>query len=43
MSSNLTPLEVCERMVAPLSQLGKIAGLKEKAAYAWRNHALAYF
>jgi len=37
MSSNLTPLEVCERLVAPLSQLGSIAGLKEKAAYGWRN------
>ncbi|MBW4710712.1 hypothetical protein KX928_23225 [Roseobacter sp. YSTF-M11] len=37
MSSHLTPLEVCERLVAPLKELGKIAGQNEKAAYAWRN------
>lgn len=37
MSSHLTPLEVCERLIAPLKDLGQIAGLGAKAAYAWRN------
>ncbi|MEM9579081.1 MAG: hypothetical protein AAF891_00220 [Pseudomonadota bacterium] len=37
MSSHLTPLEVCERLVAPLANLGAIAGQNEKAAYAWKN------
>jgi len=37
MSSNLTPLQVCERLIAPIGALGEIAGMKEKAAYGWRN------
>tara|TARA_R110000868_G_scaffold54164_3_gene169590 strand:+ start:2151 stop:2456 length:306 start_codon:yes stop_codon:yes gene_type:complete len=37
MSSNLTPLEVCEHLIAPISKLGTIAGMKEKAAYGWRR------
>lgn len=37
MSSHLTPLEVCERLIAPLAQLGEKLNLKPKAAYAWRK------
>ncbi|GHF33145.1 hypothetical protein [Seohaeicola zhoushanensis] len=37
MSSHLTPLEVCERLIAPAKALGPILGYKEKAAYAWRQ------
>lgn len=36
MSSHLTPLEVCEHLIAPIAKLGAIAGTNEKAAYAWR-------
>lgn len=37
MSSHLTPLEVCEMLVAPIAKLGVLADMNEKAAYAWRN------
>lgn len=37
MSTHLTPLEVCERMIAPLKDLGRLIGLQEKAAYKWRH------
>lgn len=35
MSSHLTPLQVCETLIAPRSKLGVILGANEKAAYAW--------
>lgn len=37
MSSHLTPLEVCEHMIAPISKLGVLIGLHEKSPYAWRR------
>lgn len=37
MSKNLTPLEVCVALVAPLKGLGQIAGYHEKSAYGWRH------
>lgn len=37
MSDNLTPLEVCEALIAPLSEIAAICGLKEKAGYSWRR------
>jgi hypothetical protein len=37
MSNNLTPLEVSERLIAPLEELGPLCGLGLKAAYMWRN------
>ncbi len=37
MSSHLTPLEVCERLIAPVSKLGVQAGMGEKSAYAWQH------
>lgn len=36
MDSNLTPLEVCERLIAPLKSLGQFCGLGQKAPYSWR-------
>lgn len=43
MSRHLTPLEVCERLIAPISKLGTALGGHEKYAYslkrpsAWRD------
>jgi hypothetical protein len=37
MSSNLTPLQVCERLIAPIHQLGAACGVGPKAPYGWRN------
>lgn len=37
MSEHLTPLEVCERLIAPRKALGALIGYKEKAAYNWAN------
>lgn len=37
MSNNLTPLEVCVELVAPLKDLGEIAGYHAKGIYHWRN------
>ena len=37
MSSHLTPLQVCERLIAPIAKLGEIAGSGNKSAYAWVN------
>lgn len=37
MSDHLTPLEVCLALIGPLDHLGRIAGLKPKAGYFWRN------
>lgn len=39
MSSNLTPLEVCERLIAPIGELGRIVKMGEKAGYGWRRAA----
>lgn len=37
MSSHLTPLEVCARMIAPVKDLGELMGMHAKSAYAWRR------
>lgn len=37
MGKHLTPLEVCERLIAPIQSLGPICGLGPKAAYLWRH------
>ncbi|WP_289150250.1 hypothetical protein [uncultured Salipiger sp.] len=37
MDKHLTPVEVCERLIAPVERLSKIAGLNEKAGYVWRR------
>lgn len=37
MSKDLTPLEVCERLVGPIEQLGRIIGNGDKALYMWRR------
>lgn len=37
MSNNLTPLQVCERLLGPLPQIEAICGQKPKAAYGWRR------
>lgn len=40
MSTHLTPLEVCERLIAPLKDLGRLIGYQEKAAYKWRHGSI---
>lgn len=35
MSYHLTPLEVCEKLIAPRNSLGELIGCKEKAPYGW--------
>lgn len=37
MSSNLTPLQVCERLIGRPEAISLICGLQPKAAYAWRH------
>jgi hypothetical protein len=37
MSKDLTPLEVCERLIAPVEDIGPIVGYSLKAAYNWRR------
>lgn len=37
MSSHLTPIEVVECLVAPISDLGKIVGCHPKSPYGWRG------
>lgn len=37
MSYNLTPLEVCERVIGPPERLAAICGKKPKAGYGWRR------
>ena len=37
MSSNLTPIQVCERLLGGPAALGSIAGLNDKAAFHWRH------
>jgi hypothetical protein len=39
MTKNLTPLEVCERLIGPLEQLGRIVGYTDKALYIWRRQS----
>lgn len=39
MSNDLTPLEVCERLIAPIPALGPLLGISDKAPYAWRYPA----
>lgn len=36
MSTHLTPIQVAECLIAPIGDLGALAGLNEKAAYNWR-------
>lgn len=35
MSDHLTPVEVCERLLGPLSVLERIVGYRPKAGYGW--------
>ena len=37
MSNDLTPLEVCERLIGPLPFLAEICGYVRTAGYIWRN------
>jgi hypothetical protein len=37
MTRDLTPLEVCERLVGPIEVFGPIAGVGCKAPYNWRH------
>lgn len=37
MTIHLTPVEVCERIVAPIEDLSRLCGLSPKAAYNWRR------
>lgn len=37
MSSNLTPLEVCERLIGTVEDVARAAGLGAKAGYGWRR------
>lgn len=37
MSRHLTPIEVCEHLIAPMAELGPIVGLGPKAGYVWRR------
>ena len=37
MTYNLTPMQVCERLIGKPEAIGLAAGLGEKAAYHWRN------
>lgn len=37
MSSNLTPLQVCEALIGKPGQISLACGLQEKAAFAWRH------
>lgn len=37
MTHNLTPMQVCERLIGKPEAIGMAAGLGEKAAYHWRN------
>lgn len=39
MSDNLTPLEVCERLIGPKPELAKLCGYDRTAAYHWERHA----
>lgn len=39
MRNHLTPLEVCERLIGPLEQLGRIIGNTDKALYIWRRES----
>ena len=39
MSTHLTPIDVVECLVAPIGELGKIAGLNDKAPYNWRRES----
>lgn len=37
MSDQLTPFQVCERMLGSASEIALICGFDRTAAYAWRN------
>jgi hypothetical protein len=41
MKQNLTPLEVCERLIGPLEKLSVICCYASKAAYNWRHPSSA--
>lgn len=40
MSSHLTPVRVCERLIGPLPVLESIAGYRPKSGYAWLRGAI---
>jgi hypothetical protein len=37
MGKHITPLEVCERLIGHIRELGPICGLGTQAAYLWRH------
>jgi hypothetical protein len=37
MSDDLTPLEVCERLIGPIPMLASICGYVDTAPYGWRR------
>lgn len=37
MTHNLTPMQVCERLIGKPEAIGLAAGLGDKAAYHWRS------
>lgn len=37
MSSYLTPLEVCQKLIGPLDRLAHIAGVTAKSPYHWKR------
>lgn len=37
MNPNLTPLEVCERLIGHIERIGPSIGLGRKVAYHWRH------
>lgn len=39
MSNNLTPVQVCERLIAPIEVLSEMSGFGKKYGYAWRRPA----
>lgn len=37
MGKHITPLEVAERLVGPIEEVGEIVGLHRKSPYVWRR------
>jgi hypothetical protein len=39
MSTHLTPVEVCERLIGPIEDVARIAGSHPKRGYSWRQRS----